>query len=314
MNTSAKPAYAEDRSSALLAIEVAGSPVSYGIFEETVADPSLPDPDEVLRSIAAAGYGAIELGPHEFLGIGPALRNRLESAKLTLAGAYNALHLTDDAEFGRDLTRMRALLQTIAPAKTENTYAILADAGASQRRALGASGHRIGSAEWRRLGRNVDRARALAEELGYPSAFHPHAATHVQDREDIEELLATSSTSLVLDTGHLSICGTDPVAAATAWRERIAYVHLKDVRMNVLRSVVLRGGGMREAWQHGIFCELGQGDLDLASMVMTLTETHYTGWLTVEQDEIFEDARIAFAAIHESQVRNREWVRRIAGV
>src|SRR5215210_7616771 len=55
------------------------TPVSHGAFELTVGVvPNVPAPDEVLDSIAAAGYEGTELGPRGYLRAGGHLRDRLE--------------------------------------------------------------------------------------------------------------------------------------------------------------------------------------------------------------------------------------------
>ena len=42
----------------------------------------------------------------------------------------------------------------------------------------------------------------------------------------------------------------------------------------------------QEAWRRGVFCELGEGDVDLAAFFAELEAAGYEGWLVVEQDRI----------------------------
>ena len=50
-------------------IIVANAPVSYGAFEVTIGfDPNVPDGDDILSQVSAAGYAGIDLGPVGYLG------------------------------------------------------------------------------------------------------------------------------------------------------------------------------------------------------------------------------------------------------
>jgi inosose dehydratase len=58
----------------------------------------------------------------------------------------------------------------------------------------------------------------------------------------------------------------DPVELLRAFRDRIDYVHLKDLDAG------------------GAVVPLGQGVVDLAGLVAVLRETGFDGWITVETD------------------------------
>jgi inosose dehydratase len=131
--------------------------------------------------------------------------------------------------------------------------------------------------------------------------------TRVETPAEIERLLDGTDVGLLLDTGHLVAGGGDPVASLRDWRARINHVHVKDVRLDVLRSV----GSWDEAWRAGVFCELGTGDVDLEGFVAGLDG--YDGWLVVEQDWVpgpDDDVGPQAAA----QARNRRWLAEHAGI
>jgi inosose dehydratase len=120
------------------------------------------------------------------------------------------------------------------------------------------------------------------------TVFHPHAATYVETRAEIDRLLAVTDrdrVGLCLDVGHHIVGGGDPVADTRRYGERVRHVHLKDVDPAVLAD--LRGGafaGCEEAVGHGLFTELGAGTLDLDGVLEALAARDYAGWLMVEQD------------------------------
>ena len=62
-----------------------------------------------------------------------------------------------------------------------------------------------------------------------------------------------------------------------------------------------------EIWRRQAFCALGDGDIDIASVLEALAEIGYTGWLVVEQDVLPDPANPQQPA--EDQRRNREYLR-----
>ncbi len=232
-------------------IRVANAPVSYGAFELTVGIvPGVPGPDEVLDAIAAAGYEGTELGPPGYLGVGEVLRKRLAARGLALAGAF--------VEF----SAVESVLEIVAGFEAK---VVLVDDG---------------SADWDAIQRAADLVRAG----GLVPTFHHHLGTGVETVAQIEELLLRTDVGLLLDTGHLTAAGGDPVRAWREWRARINHVHLKD-------------------WRDGAFRELGTGEVDLDGFLAELGG--YDGWLVVEQDWLPGPDR---DAQFEAQARNRRWL------
>ncbi len=93
------------------------------------------------------------------------------------------------------------------------------------------------------------------------------------------ELLDWSSWRLCVDTGHLVLALTDPVAFVTAWADRISWMHCKDVHTADLEQ--LDRPGVR--WQDH-FTPLGTGVVDFPRVLQALSKVGYKSWLVVEQD------------------------------
>jgi inosose dehydratase len=291
-------------------IRVANAPVSYGAFEHTVdVLPNVPGPDDVLAAIAEAGYEGTELGPPGYLGNTETLPRRLERYRLELVGAYVPIRFSGAEHW--DPAAMAPTLDLLEAAGGR-ARPVLADAGSPERAANVGRAQRdhslaLDEAGWRRLAEHVARAAELARSRGFEPTFHPHAATFVEAPWEIERLLEVTDVGLLLDTGHLTLGGGDPVQALRDWRARIDHLHVKDVRRRVLEQVLSAGGGMSEAWRRGVFCELGAGDVDLDAFFAELTAGRYEGWLVVEQDRIpAPDEEPAEAA--DAQARNRRWL------
>jgi inosose dehydratase len=258
-----------------LARRVGNAPVSFGAWNlEASQSPSVPPAERVLAEVAAAGYDGIELGPLGYLEPASIAAHGLE-----LAGAYISV------PFGDGLGSLDATLD-VFDAVAPEARPILADDGSNAKPLdLGDVAH------------TVEHVRSR----GYEPTFHHHMGTRVESRDEIEALLDGVDVALLLDTGHLLAAGGDPVAALHDWRERIDYVHLKDVDLEILHSAA----DWSSAWRRNPFCELGTGDLDVAAFVTALGG--YDGWLVVEQDWVprpGDDAEEQIAA----QARNRAFL------
>ena len=66
--------------------------------------------------------------------------------------------------------------------------------------------------------------------------------------------------------------------------ERISYVHFKDISPTVKANVIANRTGFYDACAEGIFCNLGDGDVDLPAVRQLLLDHGFEGWCTVEQD------------------------------
>ena len=300
-------------------IRVANAPCSYGAFEITVGVlPNVPGPDEVVASIAEAGYEGTELGPPGYLGVGDVLRDRLQRAGLRLAGGFIPIRFSEREHWKDGLAAMARTLDLFEAAEAGDARAILADDGSPERlanpgRAATEPGLGLDAHGWRRLAEGVARACELARARGFEPAFHPHTGSYVEAPWEIERLLELTDVGLVLDTGHVTLGGGDPLRGLSDWHARIEHVHIKDLRLAVLRGVLRDRADMLEALRRGVFCELGKGDVDLPSFFAALEASGYTGWLIVEQDWV-PGPGDGVDAQAEAQARNRRWLREHAGL
>ena len=267
------------------AIRVGNAPVSYGAWSlEAASEPGVPSGERILAAIAGAGYDGTELGPPGLFGDERSLRARLEEHGLALAGGYVPIPFGAGSE--AELAPLDATLD-LFDAAGGTARPILADDGPTGRPLQ----HD-----------DVRRAVEHARERGYEPTFHHHMGTRVETPADIERLLDAVDVPLLLDTGHLLAAGGDPVAALGAWRERIDYVHVKDVDLDRLHAAP----SWAEAWRANPFCELGAGAVDLDGFLAALDG--YAGWIVVEQDWVPGPGDRDGEAQIEAQRRNRRWL------
>ncbi|KRE36482.1 sugar phosphate isomerase/epimerase family protein [Paenibacillus sp. Soil724D2] len=135
-------------------------------------------------------------------------------------------------------------------------------------------------------------ARAMNEsakrcyDLGVKACVHPHLHTELQNENELDAIMEMTDPNFVFfcpDTAHLTKAGMDPVTVMRRYKDRIAYMHIKDVTPDDpdrSKFPVLTGD---EALP--IFCELGLGTIDFPAVVRLLEEIHYDGWMTIEIDQ-----------------------------
>jgi inosose dehydratase len=300
-----------------MTVRVANAPLSYGAFEMTVGTSfPVPEPDAVVAAIAEAGYAGADLGPPGYLGEGDVLRERLESHQLDIVGGFVPVAFSEQQRW--DFAGLRHTLDLFDAAGASGALAVLCDAGGPERIANPGRGGedaslRLGDGRWQTLVDGVERAAEAVRERGYEPVFHHHTSTYVEGVSEIERFLEDSGVPLLLDSGHIAVAGGDALTALSDWGDRIAAIHVKDVRLDVLAGVKQERADTLTAWRRGLFCALGDGDVDLDGFCAALDERGYDGWVVVEQDRVLENADGAFAAAAAEQERNREWLREHAG-
>jgi inosose dehydratase len=261
---------------------IAGAPISWGVCEVPGWGYQLPA-DQVLRQMSEIGLAATELGPDGFLPSDPdELASTLADHHLTAVGGFTpfVLHRPDVDP----MVELERLLPGFVAARA-GVMVVSADSGLTgydSRPDLDDDG-------WNRLLRNLERVAAAAAEHGIRAVLHPHVGTMVETGPDVQRVLAGSSVSLCLDTGHLLIGGTDPAELTGQAPDRIAHTHFKDVDLTFARKVQAGRLSYTEAVREGMYRPLGTGDVDVAAIVEHLRGNGYDGWYTLEQDTILTE-------------------------
>jgi inosose dehydratase len=299
-------------------VRVANAPVSYGVFELTAGDANLPDPDELLAAIAAAGYAGSELGPPGYLGDGPALAGRFRLHGLDLVASFLPMRFSRTEWWADDRAELDRVLDRLDAASTarERPLILLSDAFCEPDRLQAAGRIEEMPATWlgperlEALSEGVHRAAERCRDRGFEASFHYHGGTYVETPREIEQLVEQLDPGLLglcLDTGHSAFGGGDPLDLLDRFGERVNHVHLKDVDGAVMARIRSEGLGMEEAWRSGVFCRLGTGDVDVPAVLDRLRANGYEGWLVVEQDRYARPGE-TLAGLAVDQEANRSYL------
>ena len=260
-------------------MKVAGAPISWGVCEVPGWGYQL-GPTRVLAEMGQAGLTATELGPDGFLPEEPdELVSLLGSFGLSCVGGFVPLVMHDD---GRDPADDLAGPLESLDAAGAGVVVLAASTGSDGYDARPA----LTDMQWATLLSNLDRLAGIAGSRGLRAVLHPHVGTMVESHADVDRVLTGSDIPLCLDTGHLLIGGTDPLALARESPGRIEHAHLKDVDFALAAKV--RSGELTytQAVAAGMYVPLGVGDAGIAGIVEALEDNGYDGWYVMEQDTI----------------------------
>lgn len=138
-------------------------------------------------------------------------------------------------------------------------------------------------ADFKKLGRLLTEVGKRTVDLGVPMAYHNHMGSVGEGPNEVDALLDAADSryvKLLLDVAHYAQGGGDPAAAVRKYRDRILFLHIKDVENT--------SGGESAAYR---FVELGRGRVDLPAVFTALKEVKFRGWAIVELDRVPDKSR-----------------------
>ena len=247
-----------------------------------------------LAEAREAGFVGMELG-HKFPREPKALKAALDPFGMAcISGWYSAELLKRDAE--EEMKHLRGHLDLLkAMGSTVLVFAETSNAIHGDRSKPLSQRPVMAAGDWAQFGRRITEVaeRTLAE--GVRLVYHHHMGTIVESEADIDAFMAATGEAahLLLDTGHATWGGADPVKLAERYRSRISHFHAKDVRKGVMEQV------RREDWSFldailgkgselGVYTVPGDGMVDYPAVFKALPG--YSGWVVVEAEQDPEKA------------------------
>jgi inosose dehydratase len=296
-------------------IKVANAPCSWGVLEFEL-EGQAAGYVQVLDEMVATGYAGTELGDWGFMPTDPQkLAHAVHSRRLTLLGAFVPVMMKDPTCHAAGVEAAVRTARLLAAVEGNLPFIVLADDnGKDSLRTANAGrimpGMSLSEADWQIFAEGAMKvAEAVKKETGLRTAFHHHCAGYVETPWEIEKLLSLTDPALlglVFDTGHYRFGGGDPLTGLRKHGDRVWHFHFKDYHPDVGRRSRAEGWDYFTSVRSGIFCELGQGDVNCAALISELEKNGYNAWGVVEQDVL-----PGMGSPKESAQRNRDFLRRI---
>lgn len=157
------------------------------------------------------------------------------------------------------------------------------------------------------MARACEETGRRLKAIGIRLAIHAHMWNQFENRKEIDFMMehcTPENVGFVLDTGHITMAGIDPVELTRTLGHRIVEFHLKDT------APENRGGAKSRLDRPDMmkappFFPLGQGGVDFPAIKAHLDKIGWRGFLTVELDSSpfrppIESARTSFNYIRDT--------------
>ena len=129
--------------------------------------------------------------------------------------------------------------------------------------------------------------RRIVEEEGIRFGVHAHLGSQFQNQNEIDYIMENADpkhVGFVLDTGHITTAGMDPVALARRLGHRIVEFHLKDTKPEDRGGTKHVPGPQVDQMKDPYFFPMGHGGVDFVGLKAHLDSIKWQGFLVVELD------------------------------
>ena len=265
--------------------------VRIGINPLTWTNDDLPELGEAnsletcLKEAKLAGYEGVELGrkfPRDAKVLGPILKPH---GLNLVSGWYSARLLERSVEREIKAMQLHAALLKALGAKVM-VFCEVSRCVHGERKIPLSRRPKLAEKEWKQFGERLDAVAAELDKQGLKMAYHHHMGTVIQSEDEVDRMMgSTKSVGLLLDSGHLTFAGGDPMRALKRHAKRIVHVHCKDIRKDKLAAARKQDMSFLDAVLGDVFAVPGDGSIDFDPLLAELAKHHYEGWLVVEADQ-----------------------------
>jgi inosose dehydratase len=296
-------------------IKIANAPCSWGVLEFGL-EGKTAGYAQVLDEMKEAGYAGTEMGDWGFMPTDPVqLKPELAKRGLALLGAFVPVDFSDPAAHAAGAKSALRVAELLCRASLGKPFVVLADDNGKHPVRTKNAGRikpdqALSDDQWKVFAEGVDHvAREVLRAYGLRTVFHHHCAGYVETPAEVDRLMQMTDPNLVglcLDMGHYRFGGGDPGQALQRYAARIWHVHFKDCDAGIAAESRARKWDYFESVRHGVFCELGKGEVDFPGVVKELRLMKYDGWIVVEQDVL-----PGMGNPKECAARNRSYLREL---
>ena len=265
--------------------------VRIGINPLTWTNDDLPELGEAnsletcLKEAKLAGYEGVELGrkfPRDAKVLGPILKPH---GLNLVSGWYSARLLERSVEDEIKAMQSHAALLRSLGAKVM-VFCEVSRCVHGDRKIPLSRRPKLAEKEWKQFGERLDAVAAELDKQGLKMAYHHHMGTVIQSEDEVDRMMgSTKSVGLLLDSGHLTFAGGDPMRALKRHAKRIVHVHCKDIRKDKLAAARKQDMSFLDAVLGDVFAVPGDGSIDFEPLLAELAKHDYQGWLVVEADQ-----------------------------
>ena len=269
---------------------VATAPISWGVCEVPGWGYQLPV-DRVLAEMRSAGFTHTELGSLGYLPTEPGeLRRTLDGYGLRLLGGFVPLVLHDPARAADTRAEARRWAELIGSAGGRFFVTCAVSRPDCWRQ------DPLSDSEWAVLCESLSELDALVDSYGLEQVYHSHFDSVIETDAELARILEGCDVSLVLDTAHLALGGTDVVGLLDRHAPRVGLVHLKDLDPALGARLRTRELSLMQAVQRGLFPPLGRGGVAVAEIVARLEDSGRDLWYVLEQDAAIAEGDLSAVA------------------
>lgn len=243
---------------------------------------------DCLREAGEIGFDGIEKG-HKFPVEPTALKAELEPNGLAFVSGWHSLNLLahsvedEKKSIQPHLDLLKAMGCDVCIV-CETSNAVHGNDGVAVN-----DRPQIGDGDWDEFGAKVEEIASFCEAQGITLVYHHHMGTVVETAEEIDRFMAVTgpATKLLFDTGHCFFGGGDPAEVANKHMARVAHLHAKNVRSDVMEDVRSDNLSFLEGVRRGVFTVPGddEGAIDFDPVLSIAAEHGYSGWLVIEAEQ-----------------------------
>ena len=231
---------------------------------------------QAIDDISAVGFRGIQLRSNSIAEFGSpvAVRDLLSQHELKFVALSSGDLLSDAAVAKKSIAEHTAHAKFLRAAG--GLYLQIIDNRPKSRAAT--------SADFKQLGKALTELGKRTADLGIPLGYHNHMGSLGERPEELDQVMNSSDpryVKLELDIAHYFQGGGDPVKAIETFRDRLLFLHIKDVER-------LPAG--KDPQHFYRFVELGHGLVDVPAVFEALRKVNFRGWAVVELDGVPDTA------------------------
>jgi inosose dehydratase len=233
---------------------------------------------QAIKEIAELGFSGIQLRSNilkEFGEKPEALRVLLQQNKIEMVALSSGGVSINPATEAEELTRH--VINAKFVRAVGGRYLQLTDSARPKDRTPQSS-------DFKELGRRLTEIGKRAHDIGVAVGYHNHMNALGESPSEVDQILKATDpryVKLELDIAHYQQGGGDPARAIRKYRDRLLFLHIKDVESIPADE---RGRTYR-------FVELGRGRVDLPAVFRALKDVKFKGWAVIELDEVPDKTR-----------------------